>query len=104
MEAVMAAVKHCGRPALTILFALALFGCGDLLDPVEPSLGHKGDRPYYPLAVGNHWVYSGRYSVTVDSLGSRSTRAYQRTLELEVQADGVRSVGQTWAREASRVG
>src|SRR5881397_3058596 len=100
MEAVMAAEKHCGRPALVILCALALSGCTDPLGIAGPSRGQQDVRPYYPLAVGNRWVYIGHYSVTVDSLGLRSTRAYQRTLEIEVQADGVHSLGQTYALEA----
>ena len=100
----MGALRSCGWPALVTLCTLSFVGCADPLRPSGPPAGSGDSRPYYPLAVGNRWVYARRYCVTVDSLGLRSSRVYPQVLEVQIQSDGAFSRGQTYAAEGSRVG
>ena len=98
------ALKICRWPALAMLCSLALVGCGESMSPAAPATNLKDIRPYYPLAVGNHWVYCLRTTYTEDSLGTVTTRVFPALLEVEMQSEGAVSLGRTYVREASRVG
>src|SRR5262245_34791706 len=97
----MSALGSCERLAVAVVCALSLAGCADSLSPTGGS-GDSGS--YYPLAVGNEWVYAGHSSYTVDSAGFRSTRVVPTVLEVEMLPDSVLSMGQCYAREGGRSG
>jgi len=100
-EAMMSAFRRFKWRAAAILCVLSLSGCADSLSPT----GGSGDgRASYPLTVGNRWVYAGRASVTVDSLGSQSSRVDAPLLEVQILSDSAYSLGQYYAREGSRSG
>ncbi len=52
---------------LIITMFLVVFGCGDGDTPSGPEQG-GGDSAYYPLAVGNQWVYDRAGQMTISGI------------------------------------
>lgn len=49
---------------ITLSGLMLVFGCGDSGSPSGPEQG-GGDAAYYPLAVGNQWVYDRSGQMTI---------------------------------------
>src|SRR5689334_14423742 len=81
--------------------ALAVGGCSSPVGPGGTLVRDDRPRPYYPLTLGNHWVYNARGVLNFDSSGVWTVRDQHFSVEVELR-DSVRSLDRTYLIERSR--
>ncbi len=74
--------------ALTLLALIMMFSCGSDNNPIGPT--PEDDAEYYPLSVGNIWVYDRSGSVAA---GSVQIGTISGTAEIEITGTATHSGG-----------
>jgi len=74
--------------AVLLFSLLLLFSCGDDSDPLGPTPGN--DSEFYPLSVGNQWIYSRSGSIAA---GGVQVGTISGVAEIEITGTATHSEG-----------